>query len=123
MKIFSIRDNLIQYFMTPFVAPSEKEAMAAVAAAVNLEDSTDAIASNPSHFELWELGIVDSEGNLSSTRVLLCSCNSLRRAAERVRASRDAYNARRSPPNGGADPGIPPTASGTEPPTSPLSAR
>lgn len=117
MKLFSLRDNLINYFMTPFCAPSEREAMAAVSAAVNREGSDDAIAATPSHFELWELGSVDPEGVVTASKQLVCSCNSLKRPSERENQLRLAFNERRGSTNGAADNRLSPTASGSEPPT------
>lgn len=61
MNIYAIRDKLIDYFMQPFMGPSDKEVLAAVAISVNNPDSKEPIHHAPHHFEIWRLGKIDQE--------------------------------------------------------------
>lgn len=88
MKIFAIRDRLIDYYMTPFAADNDKAVMASLARMINDPETTDAIASAPHHYELWELGHVTEDGTLVAERTLLCDASSLIRAGIRTRAER-----------------------------------
>lgn len=101
MNIYAVRDRLIDYYMQPFVGPNEKEVMAALARTVNNTEDTNGIAQAPHHFELWELGKVDEEGNLTPTRRLVCDCASLIRVGVRrggEREGQEAANAARPDP-------------------------
>jgi len=103
MKIFAVRDRLIDYYMQPFVGPNEKEVMAALARTVNNIEDTNGISQAPHHFELWELGQVDEEGNLTPTRRLVCDCASLIRVGVRDRAERAGQEAANTAGAGPAD--------------------
>lgn len=93
MKIYAVRDRLLDYYMQPFVGPDDKEVMSALARTVNNEADTNGIAQAPHHFELWELGIIEEEGNLTPTRKLVCDCASLIRAGVRSRREREGQEA------------------------------
>lgn len=80
MKIYAIRDRLIDYYMTPFAAPSEKDVLASLAQTINTGDLNSAIAQAPHHFELWQLGLVTEDGHLTPQRQFLADCSSLIRA-------------------------------------------
>lgn len=80
MKIYAVRDRLIDYFLKPFIADSDKQVLASAAAAINLEDNRDPIAQTPSHFEIWRLGEIDENtGNVKATPELLADASSLLR--------------------------------------------
>jgi len=107
MRIYAVRDRLIDYYMQPFVGPNEKEVMAALARTVNNEVDTNGISQAPHHFELWELGTIDEEGNITPTRKLICDCASLIRGGVRTAAERRGAQAQADPssqpaPTGGA---------------------
>jgi len=76
VKIYAIRDRLVDYFMTPFAAPETRPVMAALATTINSGDSSD-LAANPHHFELWELGQVQEDGHITPTREFVCDLSSL----------------------------------------------
>lgn len=127
MNIYAVRDRLIDYYMQPFVGPNDKEVMAALARTVNNIEDTNGIAQAPHHFELWELGTIDEEGNITPTRKLVCDCASLIRAGLRERPTAGRHPAG-SPPglsqnapdhlaggahaNDGSVPNTPPAAPG-----------
>lgn len=75
MKIYAVKDRLIDFFQQPWVAPGDKEAMTAIAAAVNNQENMSAIAQAPHHFELWRLGEVDEEGRISASKEFLGDCS------------------------------------------------
>lgn len=93
MKIYAVRDRLLDYYMQPFVGPDDKEVMSALARTVNNEADTNGIAQAPHHFELWELGTIEGEGNLTPTRRLVCDCASLIRRGVRSRSEREGQEA------------------------------
>lgn len=112
MKIYAIRDILLDYFMVPFAAPGDKEVMSAVAIQVNRVEENNAVSQAPQHFELWELAILDEEGRITPTRALVCSLNSLVRGSVRKEpanqpgdtANRQAHSrSQRAPERIGAD--------------------
>jgi len=80
MRIYTIRDRLIDYYNAPFVAPNDKEAMAGVAMGINHPESTNAIAQAPHHFELYRLGDVTEEGTIVPNKEFLLDCAALVRA-------------------------------------------
>lgn len=83
MKVFAIKDRLIDYFMQPFVAHDEKGVMAAIANVINTEPYKDAISQAPHHFEIWRLGEIDEDGHLHTSKELIAGCESLIRGDQR----------------------------------------
>lgn len=77
MRIFAIRDQLIDYFLQPFVADNEKAVMATLSQHIHNKDSRDALAQAPHHFELWQLAIVQEDGHITAEKTLICGCSSL----------------------------------------------
>ena len=77
MKIYAIKDRLIDYFMQPFVGPDDKSVLASVARLVNQGEVTSDIAQAPHQFEVWTLGIVQEDGTLTPERQYLADCASL----------------------------------------------
>lgn len=73
MKIYAIRDRLIDYFDKPFVAEHDKAVMGGVAATINNPNNEAPISHAPQHFELWELGTVDDDGHIVATRQIICN--------------------------------------------------
>lgn len=68
---------MIDYFMVPFAAPNENEAMAGIAHEVNRVDIQAAIQSAPHHFELYSLGEIDDNGTIYAKKELVCDCSTL----------------------------------------------
>lgn len=86
MKIYTVRDRMIDYFVLPaFFADNDMQAMSMIAASVN-GDRKDALAQTPHHFELWRLGeIKEQTGTLSESKEFLAECSGFIRS--RVRES------------------------------------
>lgn len=105
MKIYAIRDRLIDYYMQPFVGPDDKPVLASVAKLVNTGDPQSDIAQAPHHFEVWKLGEVTEDGHLVPDRELVADCSSLVRPGIRpLRAglphgATPAEGGSQSPPN------------------------
>lgn len=95
MNIYAIKDRLIDYFLMPFAAPSDKEVFAAISASINRIDNTDAIAQAPHHFEIWKLGTVTETGDILPAKEFLTGADSLIRAGLR-KTSGDLTGARQS---------------------------
>lgn len=83
MKIYAIKDRLIDYFMQPFVGPDDKAVLASVARLINQGEVTSDIAQAPHQFEVWALGIVQEDGTLTAEREYLADCSSLIRGGIR----------------------------------------
>ncbi|QXP08019.1 MAG: nonstructural protein [Arizlama microvirus] len=71
---------MIDYFMVPFPAPNDNEAMAGISHEVNRTDINAAIQTAPHHFELFSLGEIDENGTIFPKKELVCDCGSLIRA-------------------------------------------
>jgi len=84
VKIYAIRDRLIDYFMQPFVGPDDKNVLASVARLVNQGEVTSDIQQAPHHFEVWQLGQVTEDGHLVPERALIADCSSLVRRGIRA---------------------------------------
>lgn len=88
MKIYAIRDRLLDYYMQPFAGPDDKAVLASIARMINTQGEQSDIAQAPHHFEVWELGTLDDEGNLTPTRKLIADCHALVRPSVRERDQR-----------------------------------
>lgn len=87
MKLYALRDRLIDYFLQPFAAPGDKEVMSSLAALINREGNNDPIAQAPHHFELWRLADINEEtGKVTGEPEFIGDCSALIRASVRERA-------------------------------------
>jgi len=76
VKLYAVKDRMIDYFMVPFPAPDDNQALAGVAEAVNGERQS-AISQAPHHFEVYLLGEIDEHGTIFPKKELICDCSSL----------------------------------------------
>lgn len=76
MKLYCVRDRLLDYFMQPFVGPGDKEVMAALSKTINAGGTSD-IEQAPHHFELWQLALIAEDGQIIPERNLVIDCASL----------------------------------------------
>lgn len=84
MKIYAIKDRLIEYFQQPFVGPTDKQVQAAISVAINNPEAMNALSQAPHHFELWQLGEIDEEtGRITPRQELVCDCSVLVRGGVR----------------------------------------
>lgn len=83
MKIYAIRDRLLDYQMLPFPAETDKAAMASLANIVNHGRDNEAIKQAPHQFELYCLGEVLEDGHIEALRYLVCDVGSLIRPSLR----------------------------------------
>jgi len=100
VKIYAVRDRLIDYYMHPFAGNSDKDVLAAISAAVNREGNLDAIAQAPHYFEVWRIGNVLDNGHIEPVRELLAGCESLvrpKKAAELHEFAAGPYGANGKP--------------------------
>lgn len=88
MKIYAIRDRLLDYYMQPFAGPEDKAVLASIATMINRLGEQSDIAQAPHHFEVWELGTIDEEGHINPTRKLIADCAALVRPSIRERTQR-----------------------------------
>lgn len=96
MKIYAVRDRLIDYFMVPFVAPDDNQVMASISQEVSRPDNPNAIASAPHHFEIWKLGEISEDGHIKPGKELVCDVSTLvrvRRETTESAANKAAQNA------------------------------
>lgn len=81
MKLYAVRDRLIDYYMQPFIGPADKQVLASLATVINEEGNTSAIAQKPEHFELWRLAEIDeTTGQVQGDREFIADCGSLVRS-------------------------------------------
>lgn len=80
MRIYALRDRLMDYWQQPFAGPNDKAVMQALARSVNNGDTTNDIAQAPHQFELHQLGEVTEDGHIVPQRRFICDCSSLIRA-------------------------------------------
>lgn len=80
MKIYAVRDRLLDYFQRPMAMPNVKDLLTALAREINDPETKHEIAQAPDHFEIWEIGEVDEQGHLIANRQLICNCHTLIRA-------------------------------------------
>ncbi|QXP07994.1 MAG: nonstructural protein [Arizlama microvirus] len=85
MKIYAVRDRLLDYYMQPFAGPDDKAVLASIAKIINSQGEQSDIAQAPHHFEVWELGEIDQEGHINPTRKLIADCAALIRPGIRER--------------------------------------
>jgi len=84
MRLYAIRDRLLDYFLQPFIGPSDRQVKAAVADNVNNQESQHAVSKAPHQFELWRLAFIDeTTGQVEGEREYLCDLNSLVRGGIR----------------------------------------
>jgi len=77
MKIYALRDKLLNYYLTPFAGNKDQEVLAGIAQAVNNIEENNAIAKAPHHFEIWCLGTVTESGHIEVDKYLVADANSL----------------------------------------------
>lgn len=110
MKIFAIRDRLLNYFQRPVMADQAPDVVAAVAAAINNGDQND-FCKKPEDFEIWQVGEFDQEsGAIIPKLTIVTNCLSLIRGRVRegdasaraaaIAAAHRSAGAPESPPGG-----------------------
>lgn len=85
MKIYSIKDIMLEYFQTPFCAENTNEVMASLSNLVNRIGENHVYAQAPHHYQLWQVGLFTDDGHLSPEREHICDLNSLIRSDLRTR--------------------------------------
>jgi len=81
VKIYAIRDRLLDYYMQPFAGPEDKAVLASIAAMINRQGEQSDIAQAPHHFEIWKIGVIIENGNIQPCKELLATAESLVRPA------------------------------------------
>ncbi|QXP08499.1 MAG: nonstructural protein [Arizlama microvirus] len=116
MKIYAIRDRLIDYFLQPFVAPNDNEVKASIAQTINQDHGGRhvPIAANPHDFEVWRIGEVTEDGHVVPEREYLCTAASLLRGGVRKSGAGASGGGESNEAAGGSEsaPGV----TGEEPP-------
>jgi len=77
VKIYALRDKLIDYYMTPFAAQTDKDVLGGIANAVNNQEENSAISKAPHHFEIWCIGHVTEAGEIVPDKYLIADASSL----------------------------------------------
>lgn len=72
----------MDYFMQPFIGPDDKPVIAGVAEQIN-NGEIHAINRTPHYFEIWRLGEINEEGEVTATKELIADCGSLVRGSVR----------------------------------------
>jgi len=84
MKIYAVRDRLLDYYGDPFMGPTDNSVLAAMASNINNPESKRDFAQAPHHFEIWRLGEINENGDVTKDKELLCDCASLIRPGIRL---------------------------------------
>lgn len=101
MKLYAIRDRLLDFYMQPFLGPDDKPVLAALSNQISQEDNTDAISKAPHQFEVWKLADINEEAHVIPNKQLIATCDSLiRRNFREEPQSRTSTNARAEKPSG-----------------------
>lgn len=77
MRIYCVRDRLVNYYMRPFFLEDDKAAMAAIAQIVNGGDPNNAVAQAPHQFEIWRLGEINETGDVKPEKEYLGDASGL----------------------------------------------
>lgn len=93
MKIYAIKDRLLNYFQQPFAGPGDNQVLAALSTHINNPEATNDVAQAPQHFEVWALGHVTEDGHLVPERNFIADCASLIRRSLRETETRTAAEA------------------------------
>lgn len=63
--------------MPAFFASDEKQMLSGLSAEISRHDNKNPIALVPDQFQVWRLGEIDDEGNVTAEKQLVCTCNTL----------------------------------------------
>lgn len=77
MKLFAIRDRLLDYFQNPVAFDQAQHVQRNLATTINNPEMVNEITQAPDHFELWQIAEVDDQGHVVEKRELICNCSSL----------------------------------------------
>lgn len=110
MKIYALRDRLIDYYLTPFAAPGDKDVLSGIANIVNNGADTDAVKQAPHHFEIWRIGEVQENGTIEPTKEFIADCSSLVRRDVRQSGKPPGATSEVATPTSYRTPGGPPGA-------------
>lgn len=107
MKLYAIRDRLLEYFQRPFIGDTDATVLAAVATAINTEANVD-FAKTPTHFEVWTLATINEEtGTVTGAPKFIANCSDLRRGHGEDRIHRVTADASTAPQGGARPKGSP----------------
>jgi len=73
MKLYAIRDRMLDYFQNPVAVTRQEDFLAAVARNVNGE--TNELAQAPDHYEVWEIAEIDDQGRITPKREFIANCS------------------------------------------------
>lgn len=108
MKLYALRDRLLEYFQRPFIGDSDATVLAAVAMAINNEETKVDFAQAPTHFEVWQLAEIREEtGAVTPTPKFLSNCGDLRRGIREERTRSTPEGTRTAPSGSPAPNGLP----------------
>lgn len=78
MKIYAIRDRMLDYFQPPVCVHRGEDLLAAIAKGINGEgEAKNELAQAPDHYELWRIGEVDDQGHIHPEREFIVNCAQL----------------------------------------------
>lgn len=95
MRLYALRDRLLDYYLQPFVAPNDNAVRASLAQTILQGGDNSAIAQAPHHFEIWVVAEIDEETlKLAPIHQLLGDCHSLVRPKSGARATEEPLQPR-----------------------------
>lgn len=106
MRLYALRDRLLNYYLQPFVAPNDNAVKASLAMTIAQGGDNNAISQAPHHFELWVVAEIDEQDlRLAPIHQLLCDCHALIRPKQAATPTETAAELRSPPtrPNGAGE--------------------
>ena len=73
MKLFAIRDRMLDYFQAPVAVTREQDFFQAVSRNVNGEGNE--LAQAPDHYEIWQVAEIDDQGHITAKREFIGNCS------------------------------------------------
>jgi len=129
LKLYALRDRLLDYYKQPFLGPGDKTVMASLANMINNEGDSDFVQA-PHHFELWTLAEVHESGEVIAAKEFICDCAGLVRKNLRDPGEPGDYTRETTPPRRTAPPSSHNQHAGTQsdspeatPPAAPLTSQ
>lgn len=78
MKIYAIRDRMLDYFQPPVCVNRGEDLLAAIAKSINgVGEAKNELAQAPDHYEVWRIGEVDDQGHIKPEREFIINCSQL----------------------------------------------
>jgi len=85
LKLYAIRDRMLDYYQRPIALDNPQDLLATLARRLNNPEApqSDEISQAPDHFEVWQIATVDDQGHIGAERQFITNCSNLIRGGVR----------------------------------------